>query len=169
MILKTNRHISKWLLPIAGFISLTLFLTHDYYRFQIPATQIISHILAANPLQYSQVSTSPYGYILTPQYIHRISFHSGGIISQIAFLLAFNPQARAVTYWNHVFLRSPDLISNVPLVAHELVHTVQYQFPHLSYHIARYLWYYFAQGYESVPYEQEAFKFQLLIIQALSD
>lgn len=56
---------------------------------------------------------------------------------------------------------------DVPLIAHELAHTAQYQKEGIIAFDARYLWYFFTRGYREIRYEKDAYEFQILVTDAI--
>src|SRR3989344_2068127 len=141
-------------------IPIWMFLTNDASSHQIPTSRIVSIIQLSHIQDYPSVNSHLYGYVLDPEYVEHIRFYYGGALSQIALALSFSKNVAAVTYWDNIFFALDKYIYSPSLLAHELVHTVQYKKPFLLYHALRYIYYWLFKGYYQVPYEIEAMEFQ---------
>lgn len=111
----------------------------------------------------------PYAFVLDEDYIQKVSFYQDSWMTRIFTSVStlFGVQPRAFTWGQKVFLTKDVSMVDVPLIAHELAHTAQYQKEGIIDFDTKYLWYFFTRGYQGIPYEQEAYAFQLLITDAI--
>lgn len=119
--------------------------------------------------QSLSIKQHPYSFVLDKDYIQRINFYQDSSLTRIFTSIStlFGVQPRAFTWGQHIFLTKEVSMVDVPLIAHELVHAAQYRKEGIIALDTKYLWYFFTRGYREIPYEKDAYEFQVLVADAI--
>lgn len=119
--------------------------------------------------QRSGIKPHLYSFVLDKDYIQKINFYQDSWITRIFTSIStlFGIQPRVFTWGQHIFLTKDVSMIDVSLIAHELAHTAQYQKEGIIAFDTKYLWYFFTRGYREIPYEKDAYEFQILVTDAI--